>query len=173
MPNLYELIGRAWHIFLCLRPCRLALLGCGRKRRRRRERRNLIWLKKKNAIIRLNRRSVWPPFWRPAFRISDELAVHHLKSRHLLGSKCFFEKKRKKEGGEKKGLHRIVCKLQSASATDMKMLEAGKLFPGRGLLCHLGGWIIVPFAYALSSAAGMRGPQGPPWQHGCCTSRVN
>lgn len=55
-----------------------------------------------------------------------KLAVHHLKSRYLLGIKWFFEKKkkRKKEEGEKGCLHRIVCKLQSASATNMKMLEA-------------------------------------------------
>lgn len=50
---------------------------------------------------------------------------HHLKSYHLLTQKT--------------GLRRIVCKLHRASATDMKMLEAGNLFPGRGLRCHLAG----------------------------------
>lgn len=44
-----------------------------------------------------------------------------------------------RERKREKGLHRIVCKLQSASVADKKMLEAGNLFPGRGLLCHLGG----------------------------------
>lgn len=48
------------------------------------------------------------------------------------------ERKKEKEEG-REGLHRIVCKLQSASAADTKMLGAGNLFPVTGLLCHLGG----------------------------------